>query len=152
MNITEKGYQLIKHYEGCKLHSYQDGVGVWTIGYGNTFYPNGVKVRANESITQNQAELMLPAVVARFEKTVTACLFKAATPQQFDAMVSLCYNIGGANFKRSSLVRLFNEGNSMASQYFLLYIKAGGKVVRGLENRRRSEKYLFDTGELKYFN
>lgn len=152
MNISEKGLTLLKHYEGCKLTAYQDSVGIWTIGWGNTYYPDNTRVKQGDTISQAYADELLLNIVKRFEMAVNNGLKVVVKQTQFDALVCLCYNIGVGNFGKSSLLNKINALDPKASERFLLWNKAGGKVVKGLTYRRQSEKYLYDTGEVKFFN
>lgn len=134
------GLSLIKHYEGCRLEAYQDIVGIWTIGYGDT-----ENVQDGLIITQAEAEERLRNRLARdFEPSVRQCLTRVATQYQFDAMVSLAYNIGAIAFANSTLVRLFNAGDiQLAADQFPRWDKAGGKSVKGLRRRRAAERALY---------
>ena len=85
-------------------------------------------------------------MVKSFEARVNKSILLPMTQNQFDAMVLLCYNIGESSFARSSVVRNFNAGNlQKAADSFLLWNKAGGKVSKGLTNRRQKERNLFLT-------
>lgn len=134
------GLSLIKHYEGCRLEAYQDIVGIWTIGYGDT-----ENVQPGLVITQAEAEERLRNRLARdFEPSVRQRLTRLATQYQFDAMVSLAYNIGAIAFANSTLVRLFNAGDiQLAADQFPRWDKAGGKSVKGLRRRRAAERALY---------
>lgn len=151
MKTGPQGIELLKHYEGCKLTSYQDGIGIWTIGYGNTFYEDGKKVVKCQTISQERAEQLLLIILSDFENAVNLALKVPVLQYQFDALVCLCYNIGIGNFSKSTLVKKINASQP-ASDEFLKWNKAGGKVVKGLTYRRQSEQYLYDKGEVKFFN
>ena len=80
----------------------------------------------------------------KYEAAVDKALTRLPSQAQFDAMASLCWNIGPGNFAKSSVVRRFNDGNLMgAGDAFRLWNKAGGKVLKGLVNRREAERALF---------
>jgi lysozyme len=131
---------VIRHYEGCSLKAYQDIVGVWTIGYGDTENVNPGMV-----ITQQEAEERLTRRLRReFEPGVRAVVNEPIQQGQFDAMVSLAYNIGVSAFANSTLVKLFNAGDvQLAADQFPRWDKAGGKSVKGLRRRRAAERALF---------
>lgn len=136
------GLEIIKHFEGCKLAAYQDVADVWTIGYGDT----GPDVKPGLVISQEEAERRLANRLAReFEPGVRAAIEDAPTTQgQFDSMVSLAYNIGVAAFKSSTVARMHKAGNyTAAAEAFLLWVKAGGKVLSGLVRRREEEARLY---------
>lgn len=139
------GLALLKSFEGKRLNSYDDGVGVWTIGYGTTRI-NGVKVTRGMTISDSQAEEYLKADLNSFEKTVNEAVKVPLNQNQFDALVSLTYNIGSSAFTNSTLLRKLNASDYKgASDQFLVWNKGGGKVMRGLVRRREAEKKLFDS-------
>lgn len=144
MKMSPKGLALLKQFEGVKLTAYRDVAGVWTIGYGHTAAAGGIAPKAGVTITQAQADAMLVNDLGQYERAVFRALTKTPNQNQFDAMVSLCYNIGTGGFSKSSVVRHFNAGeNAKAANAFLAWNKAGGKVVRGLTVRRSAEMDLF---------
>ncbi|WP_353630624.1 lysozyme [Achromobacter xylosoxidans] len=138
--MSQSGLKILKHYEGCRLEAYQDIVGIWTIGYGDT-----ENVQPGMVITQAEAEERLRKRLARdFEPSVRQCLTRLAMQYQFDAMVCLAYNIGAVAFANSTLVRLFNAGDiQLAADQFPRWDKAGGKSVKGLRRRRAAERALY---------
>jgi lysozyme len=147
VKINRAGIELLKRWEGCRLKAYQDSVGVWTIGYGLTSAAGLVKVTPGMIITQQQADDYLVAALVKYEAAVTKALKRAPNSNQFSAMVSLCYNIGPGAFAKSSIARLFNDGDiDGAADSFLLWNKAGGKVLKGLVDRRKAERSLFLAG------
>lgn len=137
MKTSQKGIDLIKEFEGCRLKAYKDAVGVPTIGYGHT---KGVKM--GDTITQAQAEELLKDDLASYEKKVDKYNDTYHFNQnQFDALVSFAYNIGNID-------QLTNKGKrtiAEISEKIPAYNKAGGKVLAGLTRRRKAEKALFDT-------
>lgn len=144
MKISKNGLQLIKQFEGLKLKAYDDGVGVWTIGYGTIRYPSATKVRRNDTITEEQAEAYLLHDVSRFENAVNKLVKVRLTQNQFDALVSFTYNLGESNLGASTLLRKLNAGNyTEAAKEFARWNKAGGKVMTGLTRRRAAEHDLF---------
>lgn len=144
MKTSNAGLDLIKKWEGCRLTAYQDSVGVWTIGYGLTSAAGLVEVKKGMTITQRQADAYLVQALAKYEAAVEKAITRPMTQPQFDAMTSLCYNIGPGAFAGSTLVRRFNAGDiAGAADAFLMWNKAGGKVLKGLENRRKDERALF---------
>lgn len=145
MKINNLGISLIKSFEGLKLNAYTCSAGVWTIGYGTTKYPNGKPVCEQDSCTAELAEDYLRRDLAKFEEEVTAATKGVdLNENQFSALVSLVYNIGGANFKKSTLLKRLKSGDfDEAADEFLVWRKAGGKVLAGLERRRAAERELF---------
>lgn len=139
MSLSNAGYGLIKHYEGCILVAYKDAVGVWTIGYGHT----GDDVKPGMKITLFDADELLRKDVNRFENAVRK-LCPVTTQNQFDALVSFAFNLGEGALKESTLRRKHNDGDyAGAATEFLRWNKAGGKVLSGLTKRRQAESDLY---------
>ena len=147
MQLSSNGFRLLGELEGIVLKPYKDSVGIPTIGIGSTYYEDGTKVRmADKPITTERAMQLAKNVVKSFEAKVNEVILLPMTQNQFDSMVLLCYNIGESGFARSSVARHFNKGNLQeAADSFLLWNKAGGRVLRGLTNRRKKERELFLT-------
>lgn len=136
--------EAIKEHEGLRLVAYLDSVGVWTIGYGDT----GPDVVKGLTITKEQAEERLRKRLVEFEGYVNRYVKVKLTQNQFDALVSLVYNIGPTNFNSSTLLLKLNAGDYVgAADQFLVWNKGrvNGKlvVIKGLVNRRRKERELF---------
>lgn len=139
--INKAGLDLIKRWEGCKLTAYVCPAGVLTIGYGST----GPHVKPGMTITQDQADELLRSDLRRFEDFV-ADRCAPATDNQFAALVSLCFNVGEANLKSSTLRRMHLEGKyGEAADQFARWSRAGGKVLQGLVRRRAEERALYLT-------
>ncbi|MEN9924067.1 MAG: hypothetical protein RL268_193 [Pseudomonadota bacterium] len=137
--INAAGLDLIKQFEGCRLTAYRDPIGVLTIGYGST----GPHVKPGMTITREQADDLLRQDVARFEMAV-ADMAKVATDNQFAALVSLAFNVGAENVRRSTLLRLHNEGDyAGAKAQFSRWRYAAGRVLPGLVRRRDAEAELY---------
>ena len=147
MKLSDNGFTLLGELEGIVLRPYKDSVGIPTIGIGSTYYEDGTKVKmTDKAITKERAIQLAKNVVKSFEARVNKSILLPMTQNQFDAMALLCYNIGESSFARSSVVRNFNAGNlQKAADSFLLWNKAGGKVSKGLTNRRQKERDLFLT-------
>ena len=145
MKVNADGYALLKRFEGCRLKAYLCPAGVWTIGYGNTFYEDGTKVKEGDVITQARAEQLAKNVIDKFAVSVRALIIQTLNENQFSACVSLAYNIGTGGFKKSSVFRKLNVNPLDASiaDSFRLWNKGGGKVLRGLVNRREAEIQLY---------
>ena len=142
MKTSQKGIELIKQFEGCKLKSYKCPANVWTIGYGSTFYLDGSKVLMGQKISQVEADMLLLKLLPKYEATVIKNIKVALTQNQFDALVSFCWNCGSSQ----TLFRLVNQKATDEVIYDWLinhYIMGGGKVLPGLVRRRRVEADLF---------
>jgi lysozyme len=145
MKTGERGLNLIKEFEGCKLTAYQCPAGIWTIGIGSTHYGDGTPITKNRTLpTEKAAIALLAATIGQYEKAVNAVDVEL-TQNEFDALVCLCYNIGAGNFASSTLVKMLKakEPKSEIAAQFLRWNKAGGKVLAGLTRRRNAEAELF---------
>lgn len=118
--------------------------GTITIGYGSTGYIDGQKIVPEMKITKETAEKYLDKQIKQYQKTVYNNVKVPLTQNQFDALVSFCYNVGAANFESSTLLRLLNQGDYIgASKEFDRWIYSNGEIMDGLVNRRTAEKILF---------
>ncbi len=145
MKISDKGEHFIVKEEGERLNAYQDSVGIWTIGVGHTGFVDGKPIAKGLQITQAKSREILRADLARFEKAVNDGVEMPLLQHQFDALVSLAFNIGEGAFKRSTLVKLLNRGDYKgAANQFLAWKNAGGRPI--LLKRREREKSLFENG------
>lgn len=146
MNLSEDGFRLIRSFEGYhkrledgRCIAYRCPAGVWTIGYGCT---EGVK--EGMIWTAEQAENGLRREIAKHEAAVNRLVTVEINQNQFDALVSLSYNIGSGALSKSSVLKKTNAGNfTAAAQAFAAWNKGGGKVLPGLVSRRAREAALF---------
>jgi lysozyme len=150
MRTSKAGIELMHHFESCSLEAYPDpGTGgkPWTIGWGSTTDEAGNPIRPGTVWTQAQCDRRFELDLVRFEKAVLRALAgNPATQPQFDALVSLTYNVGEANLRKSTLMRLHNAGKySEAAAQFIRWNKAAGKVMRGLTRRRQAEAALYQS-------
>lgn len=138
MNISEKGINLIKFFESCKLKAYLCPANVWTIGYGHT-----AGVYKGMSITQEQAEKLFLEDIKPIEKMLNSRQLDL-NQNQYDALVSFIFNIGETKFLGSTLYKcLKNKQFKTAGEQFSKWVYANGKISKGLVNRRAKEKELF---------
>lgn len=138
MNISRKGIDMIKEFEGLRLTCYKCAAGVKTIGYGHT----GSDVYYGMKITEADAESLLLSDLARFERHVNS--YDSAygwTQNEFDAMVSFAFNVGNIDGLTYNGIR----SKAMIADKMLSYCKTGGKKVAGLVTRRQKERELFLT-------
>jgi lysozyme len=145
MRINDKGIALIKSFEGCKLRAYQDSVGIWTVGYGATFYQDGSKVKSVDILTQQQADDLLNYHVNLFADKVKPLIKGELSDNQFSALVSFAFNLGAGALSKSTLLKKVNanpEDESIRAE-FAKWDKAGGKQLRGLTRRRKAEADLY---------
>lgn len=145
MVVSDAGVALICSFEGLRLAAYDDGVGVWSIGFGTTRYPDGRMVKQGDSCTLAQAKSYMAHDLEKFAFVVNNLVVVPITQHQFDALVSLTYNIGIKAFKESTLLKLLNNADyQAASAQFEVWNRAGGKILQGLINRRQVERKLFN--------
>lgn len=133
MKTSQNGINLIKRFEGCKLTAYKCPAGVWTIAYGHT-----AGVYSGMKITQQQADEFLKQDLVVYENHVNN-LNRPFNQNEFDALVSFCYNCGAGSLQ--TLCK--NRTNAQIADALLLYNKGAGKVLQGLVNRRKAERELF---------
>lgn len=146
MKISNKGLELIKEFEGFSSTAYLCPAKIPTIGYGNTFWEDGRKVRLGEQISKTKALELLEFVANKdFSQKIYPLIKVEVNQNQFDALVSLAYNIGVGAFSNSTLLKKLNEKDFIAaSNEFLRWDKSGGQRLLGLTRRRQREKELFD--------
>lgn len=142
MNTGGEGIKLIKQFEGCKLKAYKCPAGIWTIGFGNTYYENGTKVKEGDVITQARAETLLSNLLPKYEDIVDTKIKIDLTQNQFDALVSHTWNTGGSD----TLFKLVNSKASpdaIKTWFTTKYTTGDGKVLPGLVRRRKTECDLY---------
>jgi lysozyme len=139
--ITPAGVALIKQFESCRLTSYQDGGGIWTIGWGHT---EGIK--EGMTCTQEQADAWFDQDIASISHIVNGLVPTTINTNQFSACVSLAYNIGTGRFAQSTLLQMIRGGNIQgASEQFPRWDRIDGSPDDGLLKRRLAEQQLFNT-------
>ena len=146
MIVTNDALKLLHKYEGLVLDAYLCPAKVPTIGYGNTFYEDGSKVKMGDKITKERAiELFENILEKNFASQVKRLIKSRVTNNQFSALVSFAYNVGVGNLKRSTLLKLVNSNpnDPAIRQQFMRWNRAGGKVLLGLTRRRESEANLY---------
>ena len=145
--INRAGLDLIKEFEGFRAQTYDDGVGVLTIGYGTTARAGvGIVPLPGMTITKKEAETYLRRALDKFSDQISPHIHQPMTENEYAAFLSLAYNIGPSAFKRSSALKHFNAGDrDKAAKSILLWNKAGGRKLRGLVRRREAERKLFLT-------
>ena len=146
MEISNKGLDLIKNFEGFYSKPYLDPIGIPTIGYGATYYPNKVKVTMkDEAISKEYATELLKVMLVSYENDVKRLVKSKLTQVQFDALVSFTYNLGSVNLGKSTLLKKVNANpnDKTIRDEFLEWNKAGGKVFNGLTRRRNAEANLY---------
>lgn len=153
MKTSSKGIALIKEFEGCSLKAYKDSVGVVTIGWGTTNADKDVTGRTitmGLTISQATADKWLQnTLTKRYEPKVRKYDAKYNWNQnEFDALVSFAYNIGSID----ALTANGSRTKKTIAEKMLLYVKAGGKTLKGLQRRRIAEHDLFCTPAKEYYS
>ncbi len=144
--MRENLIKLIKEEEGFSAKPYLCPAKRWTIGYGSTFYEDGTPVKESDRpIDEARALSMLEVHLKRRVHTVIERFVQVQlTDNQYDAITSFIYNVGGGNFQKSTLLRKLNAGDYLgAADEFPKWNKGGGKVLQGLVRRRKKEQDLF---------
>jgi lysozyme len=144
MTTGQAGLKLIESFEGLRLTAYWDNhvPPILTVGFGHT----GSDVSEGMTITQDQAEAYLQQDLATAEGTINTDVTVALNQNQFDALVSLVYNIGSGNFRSSTLLKVLNQGEyDQVPAQFMRWDQSGGQVNPGLQRRRQAESDLFST-------
>ena len=156
MNVSDKAIKMIKHHEGVRQRPYRCPAKLWTIGIGHVLYPRqgALKVddrdsvpleeRDNRTFSMEEVDGILRDDLNRFERGVERYCPVKLTQGQFDALVSFSFNVGLGTLQRSTLRQKVLRGDMEgASEEFLKYTIGGGKVLKGLVNRRNDERALF---------
>jgi lysozyme len=149
MNISQTCLDLIKKWEGFRSEAYLDPVGIPTIGYGTIRYPNGQKIQMGDIISEPEAEDLVKLECDELAEVINKAVTKTLNQNQFDALVSFCYNVGAGAFEESTLLKKLNAGDfTAAAEQFLVWNKGTvngvKKIIDGLTNRRKDEKILFE--------
>ena len=158
MKVSQKCINQIKQDEGVRNRPYQCPALLWTVGVGHVIDPNHAKVpMANRKqlpiptgwdrvLTAEEIDEILRKDLERFEQGVLRLIKVALTQGQFDALVSFSFNVGLGNLQNSTLRMKINRGDfEGAAEQFLVWTKAGGKVLAGLVKRRTHEKEMFES-------
>ena len=156
MNVSPKAIEMIKHHEGVRFKPYQCPAKLWTVGVGHVIDPNHGKLSIEQrkdlpipqgwdrKLTEEEVNGILRHDLDRFERGVEKFCPVALTQGEFDALVSFSFNVGLGTLQRSTLRQKLLRGDKEgASEELLKYCMAGGKVLKGLLNRRNDERALF---------
>ena len=151
MQLSQKGLSLIKTFEGLRLEAYRDVAGVWTIGYGSTYFHDGKKVKPGDKLSsETQADALIRNTLGQYEDAVNHHVKVPLNQNQLDALVSFTYNEGVGALQESTLLVKLNEKNyEAAAIHFLAWDKitdpqTGKKIICDtLVKRRKEESQLF---------
>lgn len=144
LDISEDGLRMLQGFEGTVLHQYVDQAGVSTVCTGHVVRPDDASWIA-DGVTREECAEVLRKDVARYVRCVNQYVTVAVTQDQFDALTSLCFNIGETAFRTSTLVRVLNSGDYVgAAMHFVDWRFAGGQPI--LLQRRMHEAAMFSRG------
>ena len=156
MKVSDSARSVIAHHEGVRLKPYRCPARLWTIGVGHVIDPNHARVPFDDRLslpcpegwdrkfTMDEVNAILAADLQRFERGVLRYCPSGITQGRFDALVSFSFNVGLGTLQRSTLRQKHNRGDyEGAADEFLKYCKAAGKVLKGLENRRKDERAMY---------
>jgi GH24 family phage-related lysozyme (muramidase) len=152
-SISSKGVAFLKNYEVLKLKMYNDSANHATIGYGHLIHHGPISGKKSEipfenGISEIEATELLKKDLMRYEAAVNKYVSVSLCQQEYDALVIFCFNIGIGGFKKSSALRVLNKQQyNMVGNKMKLFNKAGGKVSKGLVNRRAEEVEIFEKGD-----
>lgn len=170
MKLSKVGADLMHRYEGYRNRPYLCPAHIWTIGYGHVLYQDQIRLpmvrvegkdvpmirkeyplrqEDNRVWSKQEIEELFEEDVKSFERGVLRLVPGCAGYQgRFDALVSFAFNVGAGNLQRSTIRMRANRNEwQAAGDAFLLWNKAGGKVLPGLDRRRKDERALFLSGE-----
>ena len=146
--MSDEGREALAAWEGGHiLEAYLCPAKVWTISAGITYYPDTKKkIQPGDRITLEESKAMFAKVLKTFEAGVNSMTRDDINQNQFDALVSFAYNVGLGALQGSTLLKKVNKNvnDPLIADEFMKWIYAGGKVVRGLENRRKKEIKLYE--------
>ena len=137
---------MLKHHEGVRSKPYRCPAGLWTVGVGHLIGDGKSLPQSwNKTFTQEEIDGLLKRDLNRFERGVLKMLPNVRLRQcEFDALVSFSFNLGLGTFQRSTIRQALIRGDKEAAMESLMkYCRAGGKILRGLENRRKDERAMF---------
>jgi lysozyme len=156
MKVSAKAIKMITHHEGLRNKPYRCPAKLWTIGVGHVMYPEQGKLKLedrdsfalrpedNRTFTQEEIDGILRFDLARFEQGVTKYITVPLSQGMFDGLVSFSFNVGLGTLQRSTLRQKLNRGDKEgAAEELMKYCMAGGKILKGLQNRRIDERALF---------
>lgn len=163
MKVSKEGIKSIKHHEGVRNKPYLDSVLLFTTGVGHLIAPkehlkmtlderkaakaNGTlicPIEWDRKLSDDEVDAILQADLQRFERGVLRYCPSGITQGRFDALVSFSFNVGLGTLQRSTLRQKHNRGDyDGAADEFLKYCLAGGKVLKGLLNRRKDERAIY---------
>jgi lysozyme len=145
MKVSKECLKMLAHHEGVRQKPYKCPAGLWTVGVGHLIGDGkSLPDSWNKTFTLDEVYDILAKDVTRFERGVNKYITVPLRQNEFDALVSFSFNLGLGVLQRSTIRQALNRGDKAAAiQSLLKYNKAGGKVLKGLDNRRKDEAALF---------
>ena len=156
MKTSAKAIEMIKHHEGVRQKAYRCPAKLWTIGVGHVMYPEQGKLKLEDrmsvplrpeddrAFSMEEVDGILRSDLARFERGVAQYCPVPLTQGMFDGLVSFSFNVGLGTLQRSTLRQKVLRGDKEgAAEELLKYCMAGGKILKGLQNRRIDERAVF---------
>jgi lysozyme len=156
MKVSPKACEVIRHHEGVRYKPYRCPAALWTIGVGHVLYPEQAKIPMAERMnfplrpednrvwTKDEVDGILRSDLARFERGVAQFCPVPLAQGMFDGLVSFSFNVGLGTLQRSTLRQKLLRGDKAgAAEELLKYCMAGGKILKGLQNRRIDERAMF---------
>ena len=156
MNVSRLAIAMIKHHEGVRQKAYRCPAKLWTIGVGHVMYPEQGKMKLEDRMSvplrpqddrvfsMEEVDGILRSDLARFERGVAQYCPVPLTQGMFDGLVSFSFNVGLGTLQRSTLRQKVLRGDKEgAAEELLKYCMAGGKILKGLQNRRMDERAVF---------
>jgi len=156
MNVSPKAIKMIMHHEGVRQKAYRCPAKLWTIGVGHVRYPEQGKLKLEDRLSvplrpeddrvfsMEEVDGILRSDLSRFERGVAQYCPVPLTQGNFDALVSFAFNVGLGTLQRSTLRQKLLRGDKAgAAEELLKYCMAGGKILKGLQNRRIDERAVF---------
>lgn len=156
MNVSPNAIAMIKHHEGVRQKPYKCPAKLWTVGVGHVLYPEQGKLPIDQRdgfalriedfriFSMEEVDAILKRDLQRFERGVEQFLPVKLTQGEFDACVSFAFNVGLGTLQRSTFRQKILRGDkTTAANELLKYCMAGGKILKGLETRRKDERALF---------
>lgn len=143
--ISRSGINFLALEEGISLKAYKDSRGIWTIGVGCTYYEDGTRVKKTDPpVTYARAIELYKNILQHYELTIWSNTRDDLKQVQFDALCSICFNIGVTAFKESTLLKTLNKNpyNPAIKECFEMFRYSGGAPVL-LARRRREWKLYF---------
>ena len=156
MNVSPKALEVIRHHEGVRQKPYRCPAKLWTVGVGHVLYPEQGKLKLEDRdsvplkiedfriFSMDEVNAILKSDLARFERGVAQYCPVPLTQGMFDGLVSFSFNVGLGTLQRSTLRQKLLRGDKEGTAEELLkYCMAGGKILKGLQNRRIDERAMF---------